>query len=299
MSQHVKNYLTHDEAIQMLRYQGSEARKLSEFVASNIDTLSHEAALDMLHKRFYDGAELYRFVLAQRLMHLTGGIVQHGPLAGFNIGTRATWRASDNGPKLLGFYEKEVCDLLADLAADRGTLIDLGGADGFYAVGMVKSGVYKDCHCFEIEDASRENIAAIAQDNGVSDRVHLYGAATPAFARELSERGVDMRRSTVLIDIESAEFDVLTLECLQDLRHAHVIVEIHDFMRPGYGKQQYADLLDRAGKVFNVHTFTTGQRDPSQAPLLREGWTDTDRWLVCSESRATLMSWLHLEPKGE
>ncbi|KVW77397.1 hypothetical protein [Burkholderia ubonensis] len=267
MSQHIKNYMSLDEALQMLHHQTS------------------------------NGAELYRFLLAQRLMHLTGGFVQHGPLQGFNIGTRATWRESDNGPKLLGLYEKEVCDLLAELAVDRDTLIDLGGADGFYAVGLVKTGVYQQSHCFEIVDESRENIAAIAEANGVRDRVHVHGAATPAFARELTARGVDFGRSTVLVDIESAEFDVLTMECLQDLQRAHVIVEIHDFMRPHDGVQRFAELRERAEKVFHVRSFTTGARDPSQVPMLRHGWTDTDRWLVCSESRATLMTWLHLVPK--
>ncbi|AFJ90394.1 hypothetical protein MYA_6060 (plasmid) [Burkholderia sp. KJ006] len=297
MSQHIKRYLTHDEARQMLVFQRDQAAKFCELVASRGDSISHDEALDMLHERFWEGAELYRFLLSQRLMHATGGVVQHGPLAGFNIGTRATWRASDNGSKLLGFYEKEVCDLLAELAVERETLVDLGGADGFYAVGMVKTGVYQHCHCFEIEDASRENIAAIADANGVRDRVHLYGAATPTFARILTDRGVNLARSTVLIDIESAEFDVLTSDCLQDLRRAHVIVEIHDFMRPHDGKQRYAELLERAAQVFDVRVFTTGLRDPSQAPLLNEGWTDTDRWLVCSESRATLMTWLHFAPK--
>ncbi|KVV25045.1 hypothetical protein WK78_02795 [Burkholderia cepacia] len=297
MSQHVKNYLTHDEAMQMLRYQAAVAEKLTEFVAANADTLSHEAALDLLHQRFWDGAELYRFLLGQRLMHMTGGVVQHGPLKGFNIGTRATWRASDNGPKLLGFYEQEVCDKLYWLRAGRDTLIDLGGADGFYAVGMLKNDLYQQCHCFEIEDASRQNIAAIAEENGVRDRIHLYGAATSTFARDLTDRGVDLARAVVLIDIESAEFDVLTAECLNDLRAAHVIVEIHDFMRPHDGTQRYAELLERAEKVFDVRPFTTGPRDPSQIPLLSQGWTDTDRWLVCSESRATLMTWLHLSPK--
>ncbi|KWF37389.1 hypothetical protein [Burkholderia pseudomultivorans] len=297
MSQHIKRYLTHAEALQMLYFQRDQASKLAELVASRGGSISHDEALDMLHERFSDGAELYRFLLSQRLMHATGGVVQHGPLTGFNIGTRATWRASDNGAKLLGFYEKEVCDLLAELAVEREALVDLGGADGFYAVGMVKTGVYQQCHCFEIEDASRENIAAIAEVNGVRDRVHLYGVATPTFARVLTERGVDLARSTVLIDIESAEFEVLTLECLQDLRRAHVIVEIHDFMRPHDGKHRYAELLERAAQVFDVRAFTTGPRDPSQAPLLNQGWTDTDRWLVCSESRATLMTWLHFAPK--
>jgi hypothetical protein len=61
-------------------------------------------------------------------------------------------------------------------------LVDLRGADGFYAVGMVERGHFRESHCFEIQDDSRANIAAIAADNGVAERVHLYGAATSTFA---------------------------------------------------------------------------------------------------------------------
>ncbi|HGO6074593.1 TPA: hypothetical protein ACK3Q6_004444 [Burkholderia cepacia] len=250
----------------------------------------------MLEYRTADAAELRRFILTRRLMHLSGGVILHGPLAGFNLGTLATWREADNAPKLLGFYEQEVCGLLAHIASTRDVFVDLGGADGYYAVGLIAQNFYRESHCFELEEQSRANIAHNATINGVSDRVHVYGAATPAFATELASRGVDFSRAAVLIDIEGGEFDVLTDECLHQLRHAHVIVEIHDFMRSD-GKDRLPELLDRVRPIFNVHALRTGARDPSQIPELAQGWTDTDRWLLCSESRATLMTWLYLQPK--
>ncbi|KWN83001.1 FkbM family methyltransferase [Burkholderia stagnalis] len=250
----------------------------------------------MLEFRTSDAAEMRRFVLMRRLMHLTGGIIQHGPLAGFNLGALATWRESDNGPKLLGFYEQEVCDVLARVASARDVFIDLGGADGYYAVGLVAKNFYRESHCFELEESSRANIAHNAANNNVADRVHVYGAATPSFAKDLAARGVDFSRAAVLVDIEGAEFDVLTSECLQQLQRAHIIIELHEFLRPD-GKERLQELLELAGNLFNVHTLTTGARDPSQIPALASGWNDTDRWLLCSESRATLMTWLYLEPK--
>ncbi|TAM03131.1 MAG: hypothetical protein EPN70_15180 [Paraburkholderia sp.] len=261
--------------------------------------LNHEEALAVLDKMTRDGAELRRFFLMNRLMDVTRGIVQHGPLAGFNIGNRATWRASDNSAKLLGLYEQEVCSLLDQLSESRNTLVDLGGADGFYAVGMVAVGKYAESRCFEISNESRENLREIAAANGVSEKVHIYGEATPDFAQGLLAAGVDFSKSVVLVDIESAEFDVLTDECLYNLRNAHVIVEIHDFMLiGGVGKRKFADLLERVNKVFDTCEIKTGARDLSAIPILSDHWTDTDRWLLCSESRAKLMSWLHLSPRN-
>lgn len=90
------------------------------------DYLSNDEALQMLHAQFSHGADLYRFLLMRRVMYLTGGVVQHGPLTGYNIGRNATWREEDNASKVLGFYEQEVCALLERLAAHRDVLVDLG-----------------------------------------------------------------------------------------------------------------------------------------------------------------------------
>jgi len=256
-----------------------------------------EDALAILDKVTRDGSEARRLYLMNRLMEITGGIVQHGPLKGYNIGNRATWRAADNSAKLLGLYEQEVCHLLDSLSRSRGTLIDLGGADGFYGVGMIATGKYKVSHCYEIESASRENMQSIACDAGVADFVRIYGEATSNFAAELTQRGVDFSDAVVLIDIESREFDVLSSECLHTLRKAHLIVEIHDFMLVGgVGVNKYWDLIERARLIFDVREIKTGARDLSNIPILSDHWTDTDRWLLCSESRAKLMSWLHLSP---
>ena len=260
--------------------------------------MNENDAKAMLDRMTSEGAELRRYFLMDRLMEVTHGIVQHGPLTGFNIGTRATWRASDNSAKVLGLYEQEVCNLLDELSLRRRTLVDLGGADGFYGVGMVATGKYSQSYCYEISPDSRENLREIARASGVESRVHIYGEATAGFARELSAMGVDFSDSVVLVDIETAEFNVLTTECLRDLRNAHVIVEIHDFMLGGgVGKKEYLNLIERAQEFFDIKEIKTGARDLSTIPILSDHWTDTDRWLLCSESRAKLMSWLHLIPR--
>jgi hypothetical protein len=251
---------------------------------------------DLFQHATQQAVEARRIYLARRVADATAGVVQHGPLTGYYLGNKVTWRESDNGAKLLGLYEKEVCELLDLLSKDRHVLVDLGGADGFYGVGLIASGKYKESHCFEIVDASRQNIVDIANSAGVASQVHVYGAATPSFASDLKQQGVDFAQAVVLCDIEGAEFDVLTNECLHALKDAHVIIEVHDFLVHG-GREKYVDLLQRADEFFHVSEIKTGARDLSGIPLLADHWTDTDRWLLCSESRAKLMSWLYFAPK--
>jgi len=38
-----------------------------------------------------------------------------------------------------------------------------------------------------------------------------------------------------------------------------------------------------------------GSRDLSTYPELQQ-WNDLDRWLICSEGRAQLMSWVRFDP---
>lgn len=253
---------------------------------------------DLFYHLTVEAIEMRRIFIGRRVWQATGGIVQHGLMAGYYLGDRATWRHQDNAAKLLGLYEQEVCELIGRLKSGRSTLVDLGAADGFYAVGLVATGNFERSFCYEIEAASRENVRHIAAAAGVGDRVHVFGAATPLFPRELTAIGVQFSDAVVLCDIEGAEFDVLTRGCLEEIRDAHVIVELHDFQIPnGAGPQAYRDLISRASEFFTIREYRTGARDLSGIPMFSDHWTDTDRWLACSEGRAKLMSWLHFEPK--
>ena len=51
-----------------------------------------------------------------------------------------------------------------------------------------------------------------------------------------------------------------------------------------------------AEEFFNVTELKMGSRDLSNIPELQK-FSDSDRWLMCSEGRGELMSWLRLDPK--
>jgi hypothetical protein len=240
--------------------------------------------------------EARRMYLSRRIYEQTGGVVQRGLLAGYHIGEDITWRESDNACKLVGLYEQEVCDLISRVKTGRHTLVDLGGADGFYGVGLVATGHFRHSYCYEMEENSRKNIRIIASRSGVQDSVNIFGTATPAFTSELTQQGVDFADAVVLVDIEGAEFEVLTHACLAHMKDAHVIVELHDFLVQD-GQRAAQDLIERAADFFDIDVYRTGARDLSGIPMFDGEWTDSDRWLVCSEGRAKLMSWLHFSPK--
>jgi hypothetical protein len=116
----------------------------------------------------------------------------------------------------------------------------------------------------------------------------------------IEAEGVALDRCVVLCDIEGAEFALFTDEVLHSLRRAHVIVELHDFLLsdPVQRETAIADLKRAAGAHFHVHEITDGLRDMRRIPILQQ-WTDWDTWLLCTEARYRMMSWLWLQPKDE
>ena len=97
------------------------------------------------------------------------------------------------------------------------------------------------------------------------------------------------------MDIEGAEFDLLTDTVLASLSTATIIIEVHNWVAEF--EQKYADLIRRAAALFDVERITSVARDTSQFPELRS-FTDDNRLLLCSERRPCLMRFLQLKPKG-
>lgn len=198
---------------------------------------------------------------------------------------------------LLGMYEREVLDALRDFSTDCDHFIDVGAADGYYAVGALVAGLFDSVVCFETDQLGQQVIAKNAARNRVSDRLTILGEARIDFVQQaLAETEVDLSRTVVLMDIEGGEYTLLSDEVLHILRQSRIIVELHHF--GGTDESAERLLRQRLESTFKVTYVQQGFRDPNQIPLLRT-WSDDDRWLICSESRSEVMEWAICEPLVE
>lgn len=223
------------------------------------------------------------------------GRVGYGPFKGVFVSWQKCWSLDDIGNMLLGLYEKEVTDILVSVKGKYKTLVDLGAADGYYAVGCLRNNIYKQAYCYELSTEGRRNIMDNAKLNHVSSKVQIFGLATIDFYRDLQNLGVNLSDCVILCDIEGGEFDLFRENTLKQLRSSVVIIEIHDWHENG--KSKYERLKKHAEKYFKVFEVTTGKRDLSVFPEIRE-MRDNDRWLLVSEGRHYLQTWLVLKPKG-
>jgi hypothetical protein len=234
---------------------------------------------------------LKRLQLNTLVFQQLGGVVKYGPLAGFTLIEDSSW-GNDKCAKLLGFYEQELlAEMVPSLGADK-VFVDIGAADGFYAVGFVNAGHASRCIAFEATEAGRAVIEETARRLDLLDRVDVRGFCTEASLRE-ALAGLDMKDVVLLCDIEGAEFEILSDAVLSSLSGASLFVEIHDFIESG--PALYLALKERAKRWFKVKEIKKAGRNPYHYAEL-DHLDDSEHWLVCSEGRAPDQKWLSLTP---
>src|SRR6516165_9268824 len=101
--------------------------------------------------------------------------VQSGPFAGMRY-TRAAVASRHATPCLLGTYERQLYPFLLEAAASCEEIVDIGSADGYFAVGLARlSG--KPVTAFDVDPNERKICGDMAQANGVT--ISLQKWCTP------------------------------------------------------------------------------------------------------------------------
>lgn len=237
---------------------------------------------------------LYRRRLSREIFAKCNGIVRYGPFAGMRWLDNPRWGRSEQGVMMLGLYEQEVLAHLAEAPARFRVFVDVGAADGYYAVGLLHSGKVDRSVAFEAIPACRSAIARLAAENGVGDRITILGTASERFIDDLTAQNIRSPETMFLIDIEGAEFTVLTEELFAFLKSSLIIVETHAHI---YANPQgeMEGLIRRASTTHRVTTWLPGARNPWDIKEL-EDHPEIDRWILCSEGRWEVQQWLRFDP---
>lgn len=134
-------------------------------------------------------------------------------------------------PKLLGSYESELQPTLEKILdhADRySDVINVGCADGYYAVGFAFRMKRIAVHAFDIDKKARKLCRMLAQQNDVSERVKIGEALS---IEMLSMMSFD-KRALLICDIEGSEHQLLDPQKAPNLVSMDILVEVHEFAHP-------------------------------------------------------------------
>jgi len=205
--------------------------------------------------RFWPSTLVRRWIERQ-----SGGKVVSGPFLGMKYVNTSV--GSEYVPKLLGTYELELNTIFQNLAShDFQTIVDVGAAEGYYAVGMARQHTNSHVIAFEANKLGRELLEEMAVLNeGVQDRIRIEGFCD---SMSLGSSLLNSERTLIIMDVEGAEKVLLDPDVTPQLLYAHIIVEIHDFVDPNLGEL----ILQRFKNSHHIQDVSIEERSLSDYPI--------------------------------
>lgn len=149
--------------------------------------------------------------------------VLNGPFSGMRYGNRA--HGSLLMPKLLGTYETEVHSIVNDVIQNPpGIFIDVGCAEGYYAVGFALKCPGVHVIAFDTANEARALTKELACANGVGDRVEIRSE----FCVEKVMPETFGHSCFLLCDIDGAENEIFQEGTVSLLKNCRILIETHD-----------------------------------------------------------------------
>jgi hypothetical protein len=190
--------------------------------------------------------------------------------------------------KLLGTYEMELHSrLFSLLERGFGRLINVGGAEGYYAIGIARNWRVREVIVFELSPRGQEIISKLARENGVTESISINGKCSEQHLYEiLSEKSGDL----LIIDVEGDEIELLTQRVIGKACKSTFVVEAHDFVLPGC-TERLRERLEGSHHVQIVYSqertiadFPCDIRIPGRAKLrfMNEGRPGRMSWVIAS-----------------
>ena len=233
-------------------------------------------------------------IVTERLMQrvqLQQSVVLAGPFQGLIYpGLEAA--GSMLLPKLFGTYESELLEVTEAYCRKQPPLIiDIGCAEGYYAVGFALRVPGARVIAYDISSKARELCAAMAAANGVADRVEVAAACDPAeiLRLDFSQGGL------VFCDCEGYETQLFSPAIAAHLSQADVLIELHDFIDPT-ATQSIREAFSQTHEVRLISSISDKAKSRSYQCALVSKTDPIERLCAFQERRPTTMQWAVCSP---
>lgn len=215
-----------------------------------------------------------------RIIERYGLKVIRGPFAGMTLITRAL--KMDRTPMLIGCYESELHAALCSIGKiPYRNIIDVGCAEGYYAVGLARLFPGAHVYAFDIDPGAREFCNEMVRVNEVASRVSIGGICDVAWLNH-----VNHGRTLLFCDCEGCELNLLYPDIVPSMKRFDLLVELHDNLRPGITPE----LTARFSHTHSIEIITASDRDPNSYPEI-SFLSVEDRRLAVAEFRNGVQRW--------
>ncbi len=238
--------------------------------------------------RWPDGAQLERRLVRSLCAEQR---VLSGPLRGLRYPSLSA-AGSSLLPKLVGCYEFELHPAIEQLLAnDLSAIVDVGCAEGYYAVGMALRCPRVPVYAFDTDERARELCSSMADHNGVAERVQVLGGCS---VQELLSLPLG-EHALLVVDCEGYESQLLTEASVRQLSRHSLVVECHDFLEPGTTSVLRSRFRD-SHQLLEVRSLPDLRRAEVVSNLCLADLSAEERLIAVSENRPARMGWLVMLP---
>jgi hypothetical protein len=213
-----------------------------------------------------------------------------GPFVGLRYVTDAVGSAFP--PKLLGTYEKELHTEIESLIASApATVIDIGAAEGYYAVGLATRLPQAQVIAFEMDPKGRELLHQMADLNAIRSRLTVHGLCTIDSLRSVLSSATPP--IWLICDAEGAEAELLDPVQIPALHHVRLLIELHPWERP-----DLLNLLEsRFHRASSRRLITSRKRTVADFPPgVPINATSRQKHAAVQEFRGSTMQWMLIDP---
>ncbi|MEM9153688.1 MAG: hypothetical protein AAGB13_01445 [Cyanobacteria bacterium P01_F01_bin.33] len=208
---------------------------------------------------------------SQEFVAVYGRTVLRGPFAGMCYPKRSA-RERNLVHRLVGSYECELHSWIEEITQKRYPMIvDIGTADGFYAVGFAMRMPGARVIGFDTDPWARRATDALARENGVGN-VNMKTMCTPAWMRDNV-----MPNSLIFSDCEGYEMALFDPKSVPNLTGSDMLIELHERASPGVEEA----IRGRFAATHEIRIATYLDHDPAEFPELKT---------VAPEMRAAVIS---------
>lgn len=195
-------------------------------------------------------------------------------------------------PKLLGSYESELRDVLEDLlATEYDTVVDVGCAEGYYAVGLGRCLPKAEIYAFDSDPRARQACAEMARLNQIENRMHIGIFCDKQVLRSLPLGN----KALIMADCEGYEKKLFDSDMAEFLAKHTLLIEAHDFidieisshLRDAFSSTHRIRSIRSTDDIEKAHKY--------DYPELAK-YTMSERRLILGERRPGIMEWLTMTP---
>lgn len=211
--------------------------------------------------------------------------VLSGPFEGMRLAS--VYSGSSLLPKIVGSYEDELAAVVGAIVhGSYDCIVDIGSAEGYYAVGLSLLCPKARIVAYDINEAARKNLRELADLNDVADRIEIRAECSHA------SLAADIRgRSFVICDIEGAERELIDPARCPELASCEMLIELHT-----QGARDTPELVkSRFAHTHEVRSFFSRAKRVEDYPCI-EFLPPHLRSVALDEMRIPGQEWIWLVP---